>query len=198
MSKLARERALLSITALSCAAALLDVFTGWTLLTPLVVSGCLIIAVTGLILGANRLRLPLLCLVIAIMGLHLGFSLFISYENDHWESLANGKAEHALSKVLSEFEVRFSEVYDQAERISRRLDLVGSVQSGNRSETFSVLTGLGSSERLRSRGQGVLVTEVSGRVVAWSGALPNLIQDPYQVAAGSRLDVTGSPLSRDT
>jgi hypothetical protein len=192
MPELMRDKSTLALTILACSVSLLDVFSSWTLLSVPVAGACLAVAIAGIALGARRLRLALLCLVIAIMGLHLGFRVHIDYERSRWDSLAHRKAERALASVLESIDEKFADVRAEAEYFAGKPATAHLVEALDRRGLFELLDEAGPEDRLRARGHGIIITDASGAMLAWSGALPSDVKNPYGVDGQSRTDVTRS------
>ena len=192
MPDLTREKPVLILTILACSVSLLDVFSSWTLLSVPVVGACLAVAIAGVTLGARRLKLALLCLVIAIMGLHLGFHFYLKHENSRWDSLARLKAERALASVLEGIDERFSDVRADAEYLAAKPATAGLVEALDRRALFGLLEETAPEGRLRAQGRGIIITDSSGAMLAWSGALPSDVENPYLRDGGSGIDITRS------
>ncbi len=192
MPELTRDKAALVLTVLTCSISLLDVFSGWTLVSLPVVGACLALAALAIVLGARRLRLALICSAIAIMALHLGLHFYLRYENTRWDRISREKAGHALSEVLAGIEERFSDVHGAARRIAGSSDAADLVETDDRRAMFGLLESAGPDERLRAEGRGMLITGPLGAMLAWRGALPGDAGNPYDGLAGGSVEIIRS------
>jgi PAS domain S-box-containing protein len=175
-----RERITFVLLALLAALALIDVFTGWTLFGLPVVVGCLAGCLAGALIGKTKLRLIVALLIAAAFALHLATLLRSGYEAEDWEEISEAKARNALSRAASIVDSRFRHISDQVAEAARRNNLADALRSGEAAGIFSTLDEIRSSVTAGDDFTGMVVTEKSGRIVAWGGKLPDFIGNTFR------------------
>jgi PAS domain S-box-containing protein len=153
--------------------ALVDVFTGWTLLSLPAVIASLACAAAAVVLGARGVKLLAVCLAVTCLAIHLACSLRIMSEERCWEVLEQEKAAEALAAAVSILDGRFSEVVEFADRVSRRGDLARSLKADSEHEMFSVVGDAAASVGWPEGEYGIILSDLRGEMRAWAGRLPD-------------------------
>lgn len=164
---------------------MLDVFTAWSLL-PVYVLPVAVLAVLGGLVYAARLpatrsrHLILAGIVGACFAVHLAYAIMIGYEAKTWSRTGERRAAEALGRALATFDGYARGVSEKARAGAENSAIVEGLKSGDRVSVFAEADRIASRLRRKYGTGGITVRDAGGVLVAWSGDLPNYLDDPLR------------------
>jgi PAS domain S-box-containing protein len=167
-----RNRLVRILEILLFSAALLDITTSWTFLSPGLALALLAGCVTGLILSRGWMRFAWFGLLAVAFASHLSYSEYVRYESRNWKEVRARKAAEAVTQSLAAIEEISSGVWSMASRAAVNESVVAGLESGDYRGVFAGLEEVNESTAGAHGPHGLMAADLAGKVAAWAGRLP--------------------------
>ncbi len=181
-----RKRLVLVLEILLFAAALLDVSTGWTYLPAYAAAALLAAGIIGIIVARGWTRFAWFALLAVAFAIHLSYAEYTRHEARNWDRVRAEKAAGALERSLEAIGGISDEVTGLARRAARNASIREGLENRDYRRAFSALESLVPSGRNSAGPHGLVLSDGSGRVVAWAGRLPGGLENS-DAAGGAEL-----------
>jgi PAS domain S-box-containing protein len=173
-----RKWLVLVLEVLVFAAALLDVCTGWEYASAWTAAAFLAAGVAGLILARGWTRVAWFTLLAAAFAVHFSYAEYMRYGARNWEEIRAEKAAGALRKSSAAITGLSDDVMALARGAAADESVTRAMESRDHRAAFPALAAMLPSGSKPSAPRGLILTDPSGRVVAWAGRLPGTLREP--------------------